>query len=849
MDPLSAGASVVTFLGLAFSVTKTVHNTLSTIKDGPKVIQHLNEEFSQLKSILERLSHISMSATDAAELDSLAKKCNDDVACFEKKLRRLDTSGADGRRGKLWRQLKLCFTEKDLGHMRNVVHGHTQLLTIRLNIIQVQQGSFSATQSAEVLNLLQKLRDDVTALRQVNSSVPVVDEGPRSPRVVELDNEQMGTCAGLALDESIERLMRLVERKPCIVDSENAEELVGDLEHLLRSVRRDAAAIRPLETTPDHSNGENVSKELKLITSLILSAPSINVNQTVPLGLVKAMSRGTIIHQERKRKMFDIGEGVVTLTSTKRQCRHPEQPENLMSRQTSEGREFAAKLVFKPRNTSTMLTVSVSQAQVRYDTFTSILPQITVNNILPPDSLVFSVAANGTVQELLALVAEGRASLHDHDTYGQSLLHRSEFNLPVCKFLIEQGLDVNERSIWHRTPLNGAERNPELFHALLDAGADPTIELDVGFPSLFQEASRRRDPRAGLILREMFRTSPFVRYGDQADLGTNPVLDCFRNLFNSHYATWGQAYLQRLGFLLDQGYSLHLKWADGTNCLTQFFLASQTQTYLESRRHVQGRREILLFLVSRGADAYSTDSKGRSVSDYAYNQVFCTACNETYPPYLGDLWDSVLDECGYDISEFRKIHPRKPRYNDIYTRQIFEQLWQGREHRCPYWNDAKWPDSSLDGVTKTWSILDENGKMCDRCEICFHGEFAKGVSNCGKCGYCASRFDCWCGGGSWGGSHWSFCYRPLHRAIRWDEEEGRYFFFDDDDGRSSRDGLDDDISSLDIQDGREQHESATCSQEGDHWNNLSPGSPKPSESAMEGSQSEDELFENPWERD
>lgn len=46
----------------------------------------------------------------------------------------------------------------------------------------------------------------------------------------------------------------------------------------------------------------------------------------------------------------------------------------------------------------------------------------------------------------------------------------------------------------NRTPLHGTERNPESFHALLDAGADPTIQLDVGFPSLFQEASRRGDP-------------------------------------------------------------------------------------------------------------------------------------------------------------------------------------------------------------------------------------------------------------------------------------------------------------------------------------------------------------------
>jgi hypothetical protein len=141
-----------------------------------------------------------------------------------------------------------------------------------------------------------------------------------------------------------------------------------------------------------------------------------------------------------------------------------------MNHQTGHGRDFAAKLVFEPKNTNKMLTISVNQGQVVYGSFTSILPQITVNSILPPESLVFRLAASGSIQELMALVADGKASLHDHDTFGQSLLHvsnpvsswRSHFsisrlelkyaikysitNFPMCKFLIEQGLDVNEHS-------------------------------------------------------------------------------------------------------------------------------------------------------------------------------------------------------------------------------------------------------------------------------------------------------------------------------------------------------------------------------------------------------------------
>jgi hypothetical protein len=281
MDPLSVGASVVTFLGLAFSVTKTVHDVLSTIHDGPQVIQHLMEEFSQLRSILERLSQISMSAIDAAELDGLARKCNDDVAGFETRLRRLDTSGADGRRGRLWRKLKLCFTERDLEQMRHVVRGHVQLLTIRLNLSQVQQGSFSAAQSTEILNLLQKLREDVATLHQVNPAQTAAGD-PTAPGIVELDMADDVHCANSDLSDSITRLMHLLEKKPCVVNSDDAEELVDDLERLLHSVQDEASTA--MASGPAFgskvSHNDGISKDLKLMRSVILSAPFINVNRS-----------------------------------------------------------------------------------------------------------------------------------------------------------------------------------------------------------------------------------------------------------------------------------------------------------------------------------------------------------------------------------------------------------------------------------------------------------------------------------------------------------------------------------------------------------------------------------------
>lgn len=83
-----------------------------------------------------------------------------------------------------------------------------------------------------------------------------------------------------------------------------------------------------------------------------------------------------------------------------------------------------------------MIAVSVNQGQVLFDSFISMAPRVSAINILPKDSLVFQLAAGGKVQDLMALVAEGKASLRDHDTEGWSLLHvssRSRSTNPMSK--------------------------------------------------------------------------------------------------------------------------------------------------------------------------------------------------------------------------------------------------------------------------------------------------------------------------------------------------------------------------------------------------------------------------------
>ncbi|CVK85714.1 uncharacterized protein FMAN_06730 [Fusarium mangiferae] len=113
----------------------------------------------------------------------------------------------------------------------------------------------------------------------------------------------------------------------------------------------------------------------------------------------------------------------------------------------------------------------------------------------------------------------------------------------------------------------------------------------------------------------------------------------------------------------------------------------------------------------------------------------------TQSSLMGDLWDTVLDICGYDISKFRRDYPRKASYKNGYSREIFEELWRGREDRCPYWNDDPWPEFSHEAAEFTFeSKLGQ--RLCARCRHCFDDGY--GNDPCDNCGICLLVFQYSC---------------------------------------------------------------------------------------------------------
>lgn len=142
-------------------------------------------------------------------------------------------------------------------------------------------------------------------------------------------------------------------------------------------------------------------------------------------------------------------------------------------------------------------------------------------------------------------------------------------------------------------------------------------------------------------------------------------------------------------------------------CIHYLFRASNRVEY-----------EAIRYLVSQGADPRAINNDGLSVSDYAYEMFTTYRIEIKESSYVGDLWDSVLQSCGYDIADFRCVHrQRKARYVDRfrgwkdrynYGRSNFEELWRGREQFCPYWDDEPWPRADEQDTSDS----------CSRCQVC-----------------------------------------------------------------------------------------------------------------------------------
>ncbi|RBR04202.1 hypothetical protein FVER53590_08826 [Fusarium verticillioides] len=521
------------------------------------------------------------------------------------------------------------------------------------------------------------------------------------------------------LESSISRLSTLIDHDGLTLDADDAEQIIDDLRRFVviakeRSIEKSRLSSNSTTySTVREDNTKALGRDLKLIEGLILSAPIIAINQSVPGSrkLRFQLPHGTVIKQKRMREEIDVDQGYLTISTNKRRriCSGVANP----SAKVNTFRDVVASIVFRPSNSPWMFSVSLSQGQL-FDRSIQSIPRISVCRIVPNDSPVFTLVKQGSLKEFITMLQEGKASLRDHDEQGMPLLHyAATASVEMCKFLIESGADVDEMGEHTGTALSriaGLDRHDTTL-VLLENMADPTLSYP-GWDNPLSTACNLDLPSAELFLKH---GGHFTMH-DLESFDLNGRTRLHQVCMAESRATSKK---KAVAMLAAAGANLNARvaksWSPDDH-QTLGFTCLHSLAYKAHRSRDRDELEALIFLIQQGADILALDHHQHSVSMRAYLPNDGDNQYSSKGSYRGDLWDAALRICGYDVSSHRDAYPRVPRYNRNYRRKDFERLWEGYEALCPYWTDERYPETGGDDDYWKQAVTRCEHIACSDCE-------------------------------------------------------------------------------------------------------------------------------------
>ncbi|KAI0551201.1 ankyrin [Xylaria curta] len=500
-----------------------------------------------------------------------------------------------------------------------------------------------------------------------------------------------------SLVTSITRLCSLIEEKEQSFntdadDDPQAEGIINDMQSMIRSAQEYAEAEQG--KTGLYSDLRRFDKAFG----------------QVKLFLNPARGEGNPSHVICPRKSryvsLELGSiGTVSLMTSKRTKRSCEIEDDNVGLDMDQA-EYKSVVQFLPKDFkkfNMLVAYNIRQGMLGYAGES--ISSLTVNRVLPANSPVFRVVYFGQLHELKDMLQRGEASLRDHDEYGASLLFYATQQPEMCRFLLSNGLDVDhvasEEGViefgtfsWRALSMSrisilevDSDDSPvpqEMFseviecrRLLLEAGADPT--LDQG--KFLQNNLEYGHLESIQAIWGSTLIQPFAHINHIFPDGHTPLLEVCKNRGDGFSE-------EKFSFLLNRGANIEARDPRGRTCL--HICLSNLQP-----SHQQEQYDAIKLLIKKGADVDARDNDGRTVHETAYVQGHGDR-GMHIGSLAGDLWDSVLKACGYDIPKFRQEYQRRAVYFDYwYTRQNFMNLWKGRESQCPYWDDAPWPEGAL----------------------------------------------------------------------------------------------------------------------------------------------------------
>ncbi|KAF5694406.1 hypothetical protein FDENT_1273 [Fusarium denticulatum] len=711
MEAIGAGASTLAFVLLALKSAKIINESLSSIKDAPKIVSELSKDLESLQSVLGRISGSSLQHAPTSTIESLndiLQACTTELSSIECRLAKFSTSSGSSRSNRVYKGVLAYVKKEDLENARSRVRDKSTQINLYLSLLQAQSllqvSSRMDTHATATASILEQILGEVSKLHtrlDQDAGVSEVEQLPATAGDDSTDSAMAGRLGPMTLcselESSISRLSTLIAHDGLTLDADDAEQIIDDLRRFVviakeRSIEKSRLSSNSTTySTVTEDDTKALGKDLKLIEGLILSAPIIAINQSGSRKLRSQLPHGTVIKQKRLREEIDVDHGYLTISTNKRRriCSGVADP----SGNVNTFRDVVANIVFRPSNSPWMFSVSLSQGQL-FDRSIQSIPRISVCRIVPNDSLVFTLVKQGSLKEFTTMLQEGKASLRDHDEQGMPLLHyAATASVEMCKFLIESGADVDEMGENTGTALSriaGLDRHDTTL-VLLENMADPTLSYP-GWDNPLSTACNLDLPSAELFLKH---GGHFTMH-DLESFDLNGRTRLHQVCMAESRATSKK---KAVAMLAAAGANLNARvaksWSPDDH-QTLGFTCLHSLVYKAHRSRDRDELEALIFMIQQGADILAHDHHQHSVSMRAYLPNDGDNQYSSKGSYRGDLWDAALTICGYDINPYRDAYPRVPRYNRNYRRKDFERLWEGYEALCPYWTDERYPETGGD---------------------------------------------------------------------------------------------------------------------------------------------------------
>ena len=264
---MNAAAGAVGIVGFALTTTKSIYQTVLSIRHAPDIVGRAARSLEEMTQVLEQIHSLDQCAQQNPDLVEIVQDYRDAIADARKKVHKVQSLPTDNRVKRFWRQVKTHLGETDLDRIHCIVQQQMARLSLHLNILTTRNGVINA----ESLSKLNDLAD-----AQKEHTVMLVKLGDRVNR--HLDGTETFVRRDQDLGRGVKNLQITTQKgfKGLLEKIEDSSQKASDLSNMSKD-----------------QHGELVSK-LDMVAQMVHRL-QLKEEATASLDLVHASSGSSVV--------------------------------------------------------------------------------------------------------------------------------------------------------------------------------------------------------------------------------------------------------------------------------------------------------------------------------------------------------------------------------------------------------------------------------------------------------------------------------------------------------------------------------------------------------------------------